>query len=272
MFLTMLVFLAGPPPSVPKVAEKPAPPELSGPVRDAAELFSKGAREKAAARLAALQKEHGWELVIETAEKQVDSSHLAGVINTFERHRFIDRWAKDRAGIVLDRRKGLYVIITRHPEDVRVVGWPDETDLVFPGHKRERLRSEIRTQLRQNPDGALALGIDHWELLLDGAKLRSNPLETVPLLIVLGVHAAGWVVLSLARRQLYREGELPPLYPPAVQGGVLGTPAGLWITDRLFDSERPVVLPPSAGPSAPGPADAGGQARPAAGPIEERPA
>jgi hypothetical protein len=216
---------------------------LEGPVIDHVGLFSPGAVERATKRIAELRQDHGWDLVVETLEEQVDSRHLSGVFNTFERQRFIDGWARERADATLGRKKGLFVLFTRQPEDVRIVAWPDEADVVFPGYMRERMRTDLKPQMRQNPDGALDLAVAQWEGLLGRVKVRSNPLETVPLLLVLAFLSALCLVLVIARRQMYGRGERPPLYPPAVQCGVFGTPACLWISDRQLDLERPQAPP-----------------------------
>ncbi|MBY0227671.1 MAG: TPM domain-containing protein [Gemmataceae bacterium] len=210
--------------------------KITGPVLDRLRLFTASAIARQAERLKALREEHeGWQLIIETTRKQADMSHLKGWFNGAERERAITAWAREKAqeaGLV----KGLYVVITQEPRDVRVVAWPDNAELTFPPYMRQRLREDMRPGLKTQPsDGALGAAVDRFEELLRRVKQHGNPLETVPLLAVLGGLVGGWLVLFIVRR---RHGG-PALYPPAMLGGVFGSPAGMWINDQLFDTEAP---------------------------------
>ena len=240
MLLLLSVFFAAPPPKVSPLPKEE--PKLVGPVLDYLRLFSPEAVARAKHRIAELETEYGYQLVIETRKSQKDMSGHRGWFNSSEREREIIKWVRtqaDDAGV----KNGLYILITLQPRDVRVVGWPDDAELTFPPYLRQRVREDVRVRLRDNPDGALGAAIDRFAELLLRVKQHSNPLETVPLLAVLGSLAGGWLVLFLVCRRLVGlTGSA--LYPPALQGCIFGSPAGMWVNDQLFRAEIPAAPVP----------------------------
>jgi hypothetical protein len=231
--------------------------EELGPVLDPFNLFSRAGKAEAAARIARLAAEYqGYELIVETALEPEEIERLRGFLNTVERNKAIDRWARERAvavSILRGRFKGLFMVIgvrrgEKRPRDVRVVGWPDEVEDRVPPSKRWLVQREMEGSLQSNPDRGLDRSIVKFQQVLEQVKEHYNPLPAIPMLVLLGGLTAGWVVLTVARRQLYRGGAVvPPLYPPAVQGSIFGSPAGLWINDQLFAAEAALNPAPVPG-------------------------
>ncbi|MFQ3591611.1 MAG: hypothetical protein SNJ82_00260, partial [Gemmataceae bacterium] len=80
--------------------------------------------------------------------------------------------------------------------------------------------------------------VERFANLLERTREASSPFHIVPYVLLIGVLTALWLGLVLIRQRVVGT---QPLYPPAVQGGVLGTPAASWIYDRLFQlgQEKP---------------------------------
>ncbi len=158
---------------------------------------------------------------------------------------------------------GLYVMITTEPQHVTVVGWPSpdeqEAKRYRDAHfstaapretswykRRELQRALAKISDKNSADDVLIKAIDqYWSRVQ--APPQESPLETIPALIVAGGLVGFWVVLRVIRSRLP---DRRPIYQPAMLGSILGVPAGFWINDRLFQSERPVSpsyasLPPS---------------------------
>jgi hypothetical protein len=192
-------------------------------------------------------------------------------INPRQRARLFRQVAEDRAddaGV-----NGIYVLVTTNPRNVVLVGWPAWRELEdrpledgggLSSTKREKkMRIPFAREVGGDPDGALLRLVDHFRMALkERVSPPPSPLETVPAAIVIGVLIGAWVLLSLirravARRQAAATGEpCRPLYHPAMLGSLFGLPAGFWIYDRLFRSERPPVAKGDAEPPAPLPPEA----------------
>ena len=72
----------------------------------------------------------------------------------------------------------------------------------------------------------------------------------------------GWLLLRVVRSRVLCHAL--PIYQPAMLGSIFGVPAGYWIYDRLFQAERPPLMPtttlvPETPTPDPDPVDVGGQ-------------
>src|SRR5262245_21150904 len=102
-----------------------APPVLdrrpTGPSLDALGMFSQAAVKDASEKIAELKKKYGHELMIETIDEQPAMQDVAGVLYRRVREERLRMWVRDRAR-ESRLEKGLYVVVTRHPASVRLVG------------------------------------------------------------------------------------------------------------------------------------------------------
>lgn len=237
MIAFLLLFGVGPLPVPPPMV---GPPLLTGPIRDHIKMFSESAQAAAVKRITELEKEHGYELIVETIEEQPSTSEFSGLLYQTNRNAYLRDWAIKRAraaGI----QKGVYVVISRSPRDIRVVPFPEDLGSKFTPVKLGRMRRKLQQYIASNPDRALADGLATYADLLDRARESSSPLATVPLLAIVGGQIGVWLVLLIFRRRIAPADEA--LYPPAVQGSLFGTPAAGWIYDRMY-------IPPSSAPAA----------------------
>jgi hypothetical protein len=124
------------------------------------------------------------------------------------------------------------------------VPFPEELGTKFTLVKLGRLRRKLQQHLATNPDRALADGLATYAQILDQVREPASPLATVPLLAVIGGQIGLWIVLLVFRRRVAPPDE--PLYPPAVQGSLFGTPAAGWIYDRMY---QPVSSAAAAAPT-----------------------
>jgi hypothetical protein len=223
-------------------------------VLDHAKLFKPETIEQAARRvrdrLERVQGRVTADLGVETvAELPEDLRKKVERARSRERNRLLREHAQERAdeaGI-----NGVFVLISQHPPDVRVVGWPRGREDEFTDYKRDQLRKLIARGIAADPDRTLLQAVDTFGLHLERiAPFDPAPLRVLPALVVLGVLLGVWVVLMFLRgRVASRDSDpAPPLYLPAMQSSLFGMPAGYWVTDRLFRLEE------AATPQAPEPA------------------
>jgi hypothetical protein len=238
---------------------------VEGPIRDGAKMFSEDAIKRATETLQKLEQtyyeekkpENFIEFIVETVEEQRDVSNLNGWLNGAKRSAALEEWAAGKAEgrdtfdplDASDQR--VYVVISRSPPDVRVVAWPAKTADKIQSHLLGRIRRTLASQMRYNPNGALQQGITEFERILDDLQERKSPLQTLSLLMALGVLAGAWVVLSIVTRALVPSA--PTQYTAAAQGNVFGTPASLWVVDQLLPTDAPApppapAVPPSQAP------------------------
>jgi hypothetical protein len=231
MVLLLFCFAAAPPVFGPL----PAPSASKGAIVDPLRLFSPETIEAAEQRILALQEEFGYELRIETTESQPPARDLTTMWYWHKRQEQLRSWVHDQAR-ASGMKQGLYIIISQKPLDVRVEAWPADTRDKFLMSRREEIRRGMLQSLRlAAPNRALNQGVERWAYLLETTREIPSPLKTIPLLIFMGILTAVWLGLCLIRRRL--DGATS-LYPPAVQGGIFGTPVASWIYDRLFADEK----------------------------------
>ena len=227
MIFLLLALAAGPPTIRPPVL-------VDSPILDRLNLFPKGIAE-AEHRLALLRERFGYEMRIETIDRQPAPEGLSGFWYWHLRQAQLRMWVHDHArdsGMT----KGIYVMISQSPLDVRVEAWPADTSDKFLVSRRDTIRRGMLDPLKLNaPERALAQGIERFSHLLERTQENPSPFNLVPYLILIAVLSGLWVGLCLVRRRLVGT---QPLYPPAVQGGILGTPAASWIYDRLFQGDE----------------------------------
>jgi hypothetical protein len=251
--VTLTILLASP-----VVAGSPPRPA----VHDEAKLFGPEAVKRAEQLISGIRDEYHIDLRIDTLTELpgADPSKLRSMSNR-QRAKFLREIAQQRADD--EGVNGIYVLVTTQPRNVVLIGWPElrevERGLLelrpiplekgggLSKTKREsRMRVPFAREIASNPDDALLRLVDHFRMALkDRETPPPSPLETVPALILVGILVGAWVLLrilrgAVARRQTSALGEpCPRLYQPAMLGSLFGVPAGFWIYDRLFRSERP---------------------------------
>jgi hypothetical protein len=220
-------------------------------IRDEARLFSRAAIEEASRQIAEMRQSSHRELVVETVKG------LEGLGR--RRLWFLGKWQVERRVRQQARERaeqldvdGVYALICTDPPQVQVLAWPAYEQRVFDNSDCEALRRLIVHQL-QNAGGSQE---QRDEALLAAvaqvrAVLRDNQADQVPppsadnvvvavVLIALGILAVFWLVLRVIRRRAAADVE-PPELTPAVLGSLFGSPASLWIYDRLFLAYRPAT-------------------------------
>ncbi|NBO93478.1 MAG: hypothetical protein EBV06_14375, partial [Planctomycetia bacterium] len=204
-------------------------------INDRLKMFSPSAIRSATEKIAKLKELYDHELRIETLPDQLRMLDLQGVLYRRIREDRLRSWIRERAASS-GMGHGLYIVITKNPPDIRIAGWPSETEERFLWSHRDELRASMRRHLRSNPDLALQDTLNHFADLLNETRSAPSPLATLGLCTVIGVSCLLWVVLCLVRRHIL--GKTASIYPPAVQGGLFGTPAAWWIYDRLFLNDK----------------------------------
>jgi hypothetical protein len=228
MIFLLLALAAGPPTIRPPVL-------ADSPILDRLRLFTPEGIARAEHQLAVLRELHGYEMRIETLDRQPAPEGLSGFWYWHLRQAQLRMWVHDRARDS-GMEKGLYVVITQRPLDVRVEAWPADTSDKFLVSRRDTIRRGMLEPLKLNyPERALAQGIERFSHLLEQTQEKPSPFNLVPYLILIAVLSGLWIGLCLLSRRLVGT---QPLYPPAVQGGILGTPAASWIYDRLFQDDQ----------------------------------
>jgi hypothetical protein len=178
-----------------------------------------------------LYQKYGYEMRIETVERLPSPEGLSGFWYWHRRQEQLRSWVLDRAR-ASGMNQGIYVVITQTPLDVRVEAWPADSNDKFYTSRRDEIRRGMLQALKvAAPERALKQGIERFEYLLQRTQEIPSPFRLLPYLLLIALLAGLWLGLLLLRRQLIGT---TPLYPPAVQGGILGTPAASWIYDRLF--------------------------------------
>jgi hypothetical protein len=258
------ILVAGP--VVAEPARRPA-------VIDQAKLFSPAAVERANLLVAAIREQYGIDLVVDTIEELPGQSEATfRSMRTSAMRRLYHDVALDRADN--EGVDGIYFLVTTKPRYVVVVGWPparrESEDLPLDQGgglsttKREtKMRQPFVRELGDDPDAALLRLVYHFRAAVkERLPPPPSPLGTFQAAILVGVMFGAWVALMLlqravARRQATATGEpCRSLYQPAMLGSLFGVPAGFWIYDRLFRSERPpagtaVVVEPLTSPEKP---------------------
>ncbi|MGL4552394.1 MAG: hypothetical protein ACRC33_14540, partial [Gemmataceae bacterium] len=204
-------------------------------IRDGAGLFSPAAVREASERIAGLKAKYGQEIHVETVPSQPSMADIEGILYKGSRDTRLRIWVRERAAASgLD--KGLFVVVSKSPPDVRLAGWPTEAEERFLWSRREEVRSGMRRYLRDSPDRALSEAVDRFAALLEQTRQAPSPFATIGMLTVMGGVVGVWLVLCVVRRRVL--GLTAVMYPPPVQGGLFGTPSASWIYDRLFRGEK----------------------------------
>jgi hypothetical protein len=228
MIVLLLALAVGPP-----TVRTPALAETL--ILDRQQLFPAEVVLPAEQYLLDLRERFGYEMRIETVDRQPAPEGLSGFWYWHLRQAQLRMWVHDRARDS-GMQKGLYVIISERPLDVRVEAWPADTQDKFLVSRRDEIRRGMLEALKLGaPTRALNTGVQRFGHLLERTQEKPSPFNLLPYLILIAVLAGAWVGLCLLRRRLVGT---QPLYPPAVQGGILGTPAASWIYDRLFYTEQ----------------------------------
>ncbi|MFO0880473.1 MAG: hypothetical protein U0840_24270 [Gemmataceae bacterium] len=226
-------------------APEPAAPPV---FLDREHLFGPEAIERVTQVAEDLREQHGVGLVVETMAAAPNLS--PDKVRTMK-SRAVIQALRDEAQNRADELgvRGLYVLITQEPRHVTVIAYPAdrERDWETSDHKREKLRKALSQMDRHDPDRTLVRAIEEFRGSL-GEPKRPSPMDLLPPLIVCGGLLALWLVLLLLRRQLARNDRPLATYQPAMLGNIFGVPAGFWIYDRLFASERPLTVPASMHP------------------------
>jgi hypothetical protein len=170
--------------------------------------------------------------------------------------RILEEQARKRADAVgVD---GIFVVICNDPRDIHVVVRPED-DPDFTRHDAENLRRTIARRLQEaGPDEGLQALTAQVRSILQANATRGQSTSVVPELILLGVLGGGvglWLGLAMLRYKMRgRQAEAPTEEDihersrrrPALLGAMFGTPAGLWLYDKLCPVPARVADRPSA--------------------------
>lgn len=129
-------------------------------IRDDAEFFGEKALKRAEAELAELRKKTGKEVRIETFERPPSTAEDIEKLDKTERAKFFDRLARERA--TLEKTKGIYILICKHPGHVQVEVDRQTREQGFGSDERNELRDKLLEGFKKKDyDQALREGVDY---------------------------------------------------------------------------------------------------------------
>jgi hypothetical protein len=220
--------------------------KYAGKVKDGAKMFSRAAVRLADKKLRKMADTYGLDVVIETIPTltEEERQQLGSWRFWPMKRRVVAELARQRAEKAdLD---GVYVAIWAAPKlkEVVVTLYPEARDDVLGGGGRAELRRTFVRDLAEQPDHALAVGVDDLDKLLQRrfSAGSTTPLTGLQALAGVGGCLGLWVFLLALRARLRRSEEPadPVERSPALLAALFGMPAGYWTYDRLFRAGGPV--------------------------------
>jgi hypothetical protein len=141
--------------------------------------------------------------------------------------------------------RGLFVLILKNPPYVKAIGFPSphETTELVSWHKRGQWEKDLHKARTNDLDRALRETLEKYAAQLSKPR-DPSPLPWFLSIGLVALLASAWAGVSHLRTRFYAPEKPLPIYQPALIGCLFGTPASLWITDRLFALERPVFHKP----------------------------
>ncbi len=150
----------------------PAIPAHSAEISDDAGFFSRRALDKANSELAALRREYGKDVRIESFDSvPAGKSDEVAKMERSERARFFDKWARDRA--TAEHVKGIYILICRHPGHVQVEVDRQTRGQGFGDSERDKVRDLLLAGFKHKDyDKTLLDSVDY---IRDTMKKKLRP-------------------------------------------------------------------------------------------------
>lgn len=233
-------------------------------VHDEAKLFGPKAIDAANREIADIRQQYHRSVVVETVPA-LDLPEKKGWRFSLSAKQFyqkLDEEARARAEAL--GANGIFILISMSPKAVAVIAWPPVHERVCDSADRHKLRKLVERQLQSgDPDKALLAVVGEARTVLRDNLADKVPTETPDASLLLGLAAVllvFWLIVWVIRRRMEAAPAQPPELVPAVLGSMFGTPAGVWIYDRLFLTYRPP--PPAAVPDPEPPAPPPDQAAP----------
>jgi hypothetical protein len=220
-------------------------------IKDGGKRFRAQTVAQANEKIRALQTKTDLELFIETVDSLHESQRrrnwFLSKFRSLNENKILDRQARKRAeeaGV-----RGVYVVTSADPPDVRVVTWPAEYERSFNDQKREQLRKFLARRLGKDrdEDAALLEAIDEFQRLVE-SPAPPEGISSLTLALLVAGFLGVWVLLLLLRVRLVTE---PLDYRPALLGAMFGVIPGFWVYDKLFQMIRAApgklepILPPA---------------------------
>jgi hypothetical protein len=218
--------------------------DRAAPIRDEAGLFHAEAIARAEQRIADIHRKFDRRLFVQTvASASPKERRLFRFLGKPQVNRLLEEQARRRGDEV--GMPGVYVVICNKPRDVHVIVRPDD-DTEFTERDAETLRRTVVRSLNQrNADAALLVLVEQVQNVLQAHLDRgdSSAVNDGIFAAVLGGGLTLWLLLCLIRRKIRSSGERTRTENAALLGAMFGSPAGVWIYDKLYPVYA-VPLPP----------------------------
>ncbi len=248
-------------------------PSIAAGIVDELGLFRPEIAARADALISDLRQKYTFDVRVETLElPAAERKKIAAMPGVKQKGKYFEDLGKERAEKA--DVNGLYILICTNPRYVHVTAHPASAAAFFSYKDRERLEQSLRTATvaKGRHDAAeIAVGFA-WrarpasgpdQALLDTLKRLKTTLEeraedpnavrpwTIGMILAGGVGC--WFLLTLLQQRMAERapdaGILGPMDPdrrPALLAAQFGSPAGHWISDRLFfgGPAHPASSPP----------------------------